>query len=104
MARSGATQIIARFKKILAAEGINYEEMILFGSHAKGLARQGSDVDVCVVIDVEDGDLKVHQSRLNFLAGRNQLLMDVIVTNPDQLKHNRISPILHEIRAHGKRV
>lgn len=102
MARSSVAAVIAKFKKILDTEGIAYVDMILFGSHAKGLARDHSDVDICVVLKVKDDALKPMQSQLNFLAGRNQLLMDVIVTNPKQLRSNKVSPILHEIRTHGK--
>ncbi len=30
------------------------EDIILFGSHAKGLVKRGSDIDICVILETED--------------------------------------------------
>ena len=35
---------------------MQFDAMILFGSHAKGTAREDSDVDVAVVVDELSGD------------------------------------------------
>jgi predicted nucleotidyltransferase len=93
---------VDRLCELMAAAGISYRQIILFGSCAKGLARPHSDIDLCVVVDEPEDRLKPMQRDLNFLAARNQLLLDVIVTNEQELISNRVSPLLHEIRTYGK--
>lgn len=43
------------YKKLLS-EHMEFEEMILFGSYAKGNAREDSDVDVAIVVKRLTGD------------------------------------------------
>jgi predicted nucleotidyltransferase len=46
--------------------------VILFGSQARGDAGPGSDVDVCVVLDVgSPAGLEASRKRLEYLAGRD---------------------------------
>ncbi len=47
--------MLERYKKLLARH-IIVEELILYGSYAKGNARKDSDVDVAVVVDKISGD------------------------------------------------
>lgn len=42
--------------KQLLSKHRKFDEMILFGSHAKGNAREDSDVDVAIVVDTLTGD------------------------------------------------
>jgi predicted nucleotidyltransferase len=51
-------EVIEKLKiyKQLLAEHMKFDEMILFGSHAKGNARKDSDVDVAIVVDKLTGD------------------------------------------------
>jgi len=44
-----------RYKKLLT-QHMKIEDLILYGSYAKGNARKGSDVDVAVVVDTISGD------------------------------------------------
>ncbi len=46
---------LKRYKKLLAQQ-MQFSELILFGSYAKGTAREDSDVDVAVVVDEFKGD------------------------------------------------
>ena len=48
-ARPEITDIIARYCAQLEALGIRVEQAILFGSHARGEAKEGSDIDVLIV-------------------------------------------------------
>ena len=43
------------YKKLLS-KYMKFDEMILFGSHAKGNAREDSDVDVAIVVKTLTGD------------------------------------------------
>lgn len=51
-------QVINKLKiyKKLLSEHLDFEEMILYGSHARGSAGEHSDVDVAVVVDSHSGD------------------------------------------------
>lgn len=42
--------------KLLLSKHFKFEEMILFGSYAKGLAGKDSDMDVAVIVDELQGD------------------------------------------------
>ncbi len=43
------TEIIQRYRRELAAMGIRVEQVLLFGSQARGTAREDSDIDLIVV-------------------------------------------------------
>jgi predicted nucleotidyltransferase len=40
---------VKQFEKALAAANIQVEQLILFGSHATGTAREDSDIDIVVI-------------------------------------------------------
>jgi len=43
------SKILRRFKISLEAMGVRVDRMILFGSHASGSGKEGSDIDVAVI-------------------------------------------------------
>ncbi len=43
------SEILRRFKISLEAMGVRVDRMILFGSHASGVEKEGSDIDVAVI-------------------------------------------------------
>ena len=49
MDRDTVLETIRQFKKALEAINIQVEQLILFGSHAEGTAREDSDIDVIVI-------------------------------------------------------
>ena len=51
-------EVIEKLKiyKQLLSKHMKFDEMILFGSHAKGNAREDSDVDVAIVVKKLTGD------------------------------------------------
>lgn len=52
------TEVIIKLKKYkkLLSKFMKFDEMILFGSHAKGNATSESDVDVAIVVNELSGD------------------------------------------------
>ena len=48
-------RMLERYKELLAQHMV-FEDLILYGSYAKGNARKGSDVDVAVVVGTISGD------------------------------------------------
>ena len=49
MDQDAALRIIREFKNALESINIHVEQLILFGSHAVGTAREDSDIDVVVI-------------------------------------------------------
>ncbi len=55
MDKSEVIDKLKRYKKLLSKH-MKFDEMILFGSYAKGTQRDDSDVDVAVVVSEITGD------------------------------------------------
>ena len=55
MVKPEVITMLEKYKKLLAQHMV-FEELILYGSYAKGNARKDSDVDVAVVVDKISGD------------------------------------------------
>ena len=49
MDQDAVLEIVRRFKQALESINIRVEQLILFGSHAVGTAREDSDIDVVVI-------------------------------------------------------
>ena len=63
--------IIARYCEQLGKMGIRVERAILFGAHARGQARDGSDIDVLIVSsDFEALNARERLERLGVAAAR----------------------------------
>lgn len=55
MDKTEAITKLKKYKKLLSEEML-FEEMILFGSYAKGNQREDSDIDVAIVVNNIQGD------------------------------------------------
>jgi predicted nucleotidyltransferase len=60
------------------------ERMVLFGSHAKGVAQPGSHVDLLIVADVE-GDLEQHLRRAGQLVADYFPPVEVVLCSTEDL-------------------
>lgn len=49
MAQNRASEVAQFFGDCLKEKGLKFERIILFGSHAKGVATEESDIDIVVV-------------------------------------------------------
>jgi len=87
-------QIIEKFKPV---------DVILFGSHAKGLARKQSDIDICVITET-DNKRKLVQDIL--LEVDCDVDLDVVVYTPKQWEQykNDKSRFAHVINKTGVRI
>lgn len=65
-------QIVEKFRPV---------DIILFGSHAKGLARRQSDIDICVITETENKRKLVQDILLEIDYDVN---LDVVVYTPTQ--------------------
>jgi predicted nucleotidyltransferase len=77
-------------------------KVLVFGSHAKGTARPGSDVDLLVVTDL-DGDRTVHLRRARQLVAPCFPPVDVVLATPAEVADapNAASPFLASVLDSG---
>jgi len=78
------------------------EQILLFGSYAKGTNRPGSDLDLLVVADLE-GDPAIHQRRARQLAADCFPPVDVVFCSTEEIAEAATapSPFLHSILGTG---
>jgi len=88
----------------MIVKAVNPRQVILFGSHARGAARPGSDVDFLVI---EDEPFGAHRSRRQEMAKLWRLLAcfavpkDFLVYSReevDQWRHSRNHVIAHALK------
>lgn len=58
-------QYISEIKKIY---GLHLRKVILYGSYARGDFREDSDVDIMILLDMPDLDLKAYSQRLSYMT------------------------------------
>jgi predicted nucleotidyltransferase len=97
--------IIARYCALLEEMGIRVEQAILFGSHARGGARDGSDIDVLIISsDFETLNVRERLERLGTAAARLWQPIEAIACTPDEFAHVEVATLLDEILQTGVRV
>ncbi len=84
-------------------EAVDPEQIILFGSRAKGTAEDASDIDLCVIADMEESRRDVSR-RIHGLFPHRHFSMDVIVRSPSEYDRERklINSISYFIEKHGR--
>ena len=65
MMRSLLEQYISEIKKIY---GSHLRKVILFGSYARGDYSPDSDVDIMILLDMSDMDLKAYSQQLSYMT------------------------------------
>jgi predicted nucleotidyltransferase len=77
--------------------------IILFGSHARGEAHPGSDIDLLVVLphvtDKRKAAIEIRRTLVDFPVGK-----DIIVTTPDEIarRGNLVGDVLRPALREGK--
>ena len=56
---------ISEIRKIY---GLHLRKVILYGSYARGDFRQDSDVDIMILLDLSDLDLKAYSQKLSYMT------------------------------------
>ena len=94
--------ILKEIKKDIAKIlNTNDFELIVFGSYARGEAREDSDLDLLVVVNKEVDTKKIKEKIFNILFSKYNLISDVIINTPK----NKIDYILYQnIKDEGVKV
>ena len=87
----------------LIVERFNPEQVILFGSHARGEVGEHSDVDLLVVLH-DDGQSRRGNPIRRAIAEHFVLPVDVIIRSPEVFAVQRDDPysFIHEMLKEGK--
>lgn len=93
-------QKIWRYRQILENAGLPVESLIIFGSQAKGIAKEWSDIDLCVVSKRFGKDR--HDERIFLMRYIDNQSLDIEPHpyHPNDLK-DRWDPLAAEIRKYG---
>ncbi len=80
------------------------EQIILFGSHARGEVGAHSDVDLLVVLRTDAGQLQHGNPIRRAIAERFVLPIDVVIRSPEVLAEQRNDPysLIHKVLKEGK--
>ncbi len=84
-------------------ERVRPEQVIMFGSYAKGTAHPGSDLDLCVITDTPLSQAR-RADTLRPLLGSYLVPVDLHVHTPEELREYGKEPhsFLHSVLASGK--
>lgn len=88
MDKRAVLDALAHFREALASQGVSAPRLVLFGSHARGKAREDSDIDVVVVSDTFDG--KSHWERIAVLSKAicaSHVLIEAVAMTRDEWEH-----------------
>ena len=85
---------------------ISLDQVILYGSYAKGTAHEWSDIDLYIVSkDLPDNELKgTNGFHLDCIVGKYDPRLEVIGINPNQLQNPIERSFFEEVRTSGKQV
>ena len=88
----------------LIVERFNPEQVILFGSHARGEVGEHSDVDLLVVLRADTGRPQRGNPIRRAIAEHFVLPVDVIVRSPEVLAAQRNAPysFIHTVLKEGE--
>ena len=103
--RPEITAMIARYCAQLSAMNIRVDRAILFGSHARGEAKEGSDIDVLIVSsDFASLNTRERMEQLGTAAARLWQPIEAIACTPAELVQVEPATLLEEILQTGVQV
>jgi predicted nucleotidyltransferase len=94
---------LKKYAQLLKDVGLNVERLLVYGSFAKGVPQEHSDIDICVVSPELGKDETSEMVRLNTLAHRVDPRIEVVPYSPADLAVEE-DPLAHEIRKYGREI
>ncbi|MBU2459713.1 nucleotidyltransferase domain-containing protein [Patescibacteria group bacterium] len=95
--------LISEYAQALRKRNIPFDQIVLFGSHAKGNEHAASDIDVCVISPSFGADY--HQALVSLLSAAIDIDgdLDIVPYTPADIT-SQYDPLAKEIRTYGIRV
>lgn len=91
------------FYKLLKKNSIVVDKIILFGSHACGKAKAGSDIDLCLVSPMFSVNTESYFKKVWHLAVKIDSSLEPIPFTPEELA-DKYSTLSREIEGKGIRI
>lgn len=92
--------LINKYARLLKQKGINVSKIILFGSHAKGMAKLDSDIDIAVISSQFGRDNLKEMMLLRKLALEVDSHIEPLPFTPQDLD-DRYSTLTQQIKKYG---
>jgi len=92
--------LINRYARLLKQKGIKVSKIILFGSHAKGMAKPDSDIDIAIISSQFGRDNFKEMILLRKLALEIDSHIEPLPFTPQDLD-DRYSTLTQEIKKYG---
>ncbi|MBU1472939.1 nucleotidyltransferase domain-containing protein [Patescibacteria group bacterium] len=95
--------LISEYAQTLKKRNITFDQIVVFGSHAKGNEHAASDIDVCVISPSFGADY--HQALVSLLSAAIDIDgdLDIVPYTPADIT-SQYDPLAKEIRTYGIRV
>jgi uncharacterized protein len=91
-------EIISSYAVELEKLGITSQRILLYGSYAKGSAREDSDIDLIVISEGFEGmNIRERLELLGVAAGKVFEPIEALGYTPDEIEENRRGTFLEEI-------
>ena len=96
--KADVRRVVGRFCQQLEQMGIRSERVLLFGSQAKGTAREGSDIDLVIVSAAwEPYSERERLELLGIAAARILEPVQARGATPEEIAAHRLSPFLEQV-------
>jgi len=96
--KADVRRVVVRFCQQLEQMGIRSERVLLFGSQAKGTAREGSDIDLVIVSAAwEPYSERERLELLGIAAARILEPVQARGATPEEIAAHRLSPFLEQV-------
>ena len=98
MDRRTAKNSLKNLLAIIDENDVPVHKVVVFGSHAKGMASKSSDLDVCLIFLDRIKDADKLTAHLRYKMGQINLNIDLSSLYTSQIKGDRMSSFVNEIK------
>lgn len=102
MASRKVGSVIAALKSALKMADFPKFKLYIFGSYARGDARQDSDLDICIVSDAFKREKGKYEKEAVFVAYHVDPRIHLVLTYPEKFQKDELSPLYSRIRREAK--